>query len=132
MGVAVDEVVDIRLDAHALQTVAELVGGTLTVVVGDDDGAHHEVAAHKLVAQTEHVLVVGDAQIGTHLVLLNIVGTHHDDNLQLVAQLSEHPQLRVGLETGEHTRGVMVVEELAAQLQIELAVELGDALADMF
>ena len=84
---------DIRLDAHALQTVAELVSGMLAVVVGDDHGAYHEVAAHELVAQAQHVFVVGDAEVGTNLVLLNVVGTDYDDDFQLVAQLGEHAQL---------------------------------------
>ena len=103
----------------------------LAVVVGDDHRAHHEVAAHELIAQAEHVLVVGDAQVGTHLVLLDVVGTDHDDNLYRVAQLCQHAQLGVGLEAWQHARGMVVVEELAAQFHIELAVELCNALADM-
>ena len=39
-------------NTHALQTVAELVGGMLSVVVGDDHRTHHEVAALELIAQS--------------------------------------------------------------------------------
>ena len=90
MGIAVDEVVDIALDTQSLQTVTKLVGGMLTIIMGDDDRAYHEVTAHELVAQSQHILVIGDAQVGTYLVLLNILSTDHDDDLQLVSQLCEH------------------------------------------
>jgi hypothetical protein len=46
--------------------------------------------------------------------------------------LHEHAQLAVGLETGKHTAGVVVVKELSAQLQIELVSELRNAFPDMF
>ncbi len=132
MGIAVDGVVYVRLDAQALETVAELVGCMLAGIVSDDHRAHHEVAAHKLIAQAEHILVVGDAQVGAHLVLLDIIGTYHNQNLDAVAQLSQHAQLAVGLETRQHARCMMVVEELATQFKIEFSVELGYTLPDMF
>ena len=104
----------VRLDTQPLQSVAEQVGGMLTVIVSDNDTADHEVAALELVTQSEDVLVIGDAQVGTHLVLLDVVGRHHDDDFQLVAQLGKHPELWVGLEAGQHTAGMMVVEQLSA------------------
>ena len=109
----------------------ELVCGVLSVIVRDDDGAHHEVALHKLVAQSEHILVVGDAEVGTNLVLLDVVGADHNHDLYRVSQLGEHAELGVGLESWQHTRGVVVVEEFAAQFHIELAVELRNALTDV-
>ena len=47
------------------------------------------------------------------------------------AQALEHADLGVGLEPGQHARGMVVVEQLAAEFQIELAAELIDAVADM-
>ena len=90
--------------------MTELVGGILAVVVGDDHGTHIEVAAHELVAQTEHILVVGDAEVGAHLVSLDILRTDHDDDLDGVAQLGQHTEFGVGLETGQHARGMVVIE----------------------
>ena len=48
----------------------------------------------------------------------------------MVFQLQKHPQLAVGLKAGKYPGCVIVVIELAAKLQIELAAELIDALAD--
>ena len=47
------------------------------------------------------------------------------------AMLLQHADLAVGLESGQHTRGMVVIEQLAAELQIQLAAELADPLADM-
>ncbi len=88
--IAVNGVVDVRLDAFALEPVAELIGSVLTIIVSDHHTAHHEVATHEFIAQAEHVLVVGDAEIGTNLVLLNIFRAHHNDNLYTVAKLCQH------------------------------------------
>ena len=60
----------------------------LTIVVGDDHTTYHKLTEHELVAQTEHIFIVGDAEVGTDLVLLDVLCTHHDDDLDGVAQLS--------------------------------------------
>ena len=90
--IAVDGVVDVGFDAQSLESVAELVGGMLTVVVGDDDRADQEVAPHKLVAQAQHVFVVGDAEVGANLVAFDVFRAHHDDDFDATAQLGEHSQ----------------------------------------
>ena len=111
--------------------MAELVGSMLTVVMGDNHGTHHEVATHEFLPQSQHILVVGDAQVGTYLVLHDVLCRYHDDNFQLVAQLRKHPQLRVGAETWQHAAGMVVVEEFATQFQIQFSVELRNALTDV-
>ena len=58
-------------------------------------------------------------------------GVDDDDDLHVVHQLLEHADLGVGLETGQHARGMVVVEQLAAELQVQLAAELVDAVADV-
>ena len=60
MGIAIYEVVYVRLDAHTFQTFAELVGSILTIVVCDNYGTNHEVAVHELFAQSQHVFIIGD------------------------------------------------------------------------
>ena len=54
-----------------------------------------------------------------------------DDDLHLVAEGPEHLHLAVGLEAGQDPGRVIVVEELAAEFQIELAAEGVDPLADV-
>mgnify|MGYP000683052023 FL=1 len=54
-----------------------------------------------------------------------------DDHLHRVPQLLEHTDLAVRLEPGQHPGCVVVVKELAAELQIELVAELADPLPDV-
>ena len=81
MRITVDGVVEVRLNAHTFKTMLKLISSMLACIVGDDYRANHEVALHELVAQSEHVFVVRDAQVGTYLVLLNVGRTDYNDNL---------------------------------------------------
>ena len=90
MWIAIDGVVEVGANAHTLQAMVELLGSMLAAIVGDDDRTYHEVAALELVAQAQHILVVGDAEVGTHLVLFDVASTHHDDDFDAIAKLGEH------------------------------------------
>ena len=83
--------------------MTELVGSMLTVVVCNHYATYHEVAAHKLIAKAQHILIVSDAEVGTYLVLLDVLSTYHDDNLDAVAQLGKHAELTVGLESWQNS-----------------------------
>ena len=126
-----DEVLIMCTDAHALKTFAESLGTGLTIVVGDDHAADVEATAFELAAQTKHVLVVGDAEVGAHLVLLDVGGADDNNDLGRIGELAQHSQLAVGLETGQDARGMMVVEEFATQFEVEFALKVGNALLDM-
>ena len=88
-------------------------------------------AALEFVAEPEHVHVVGDAQVGPHLALLDVCGTDDYHYFRAVAQLGQHPELAVRLETRENPACVVIVEELASEFEIKLVSELGDALLDV-
>ena len=132
MWIAVYKIMYLRLDAHTFQTLTEVVGGMLSVVVGDDHRTHHETAPDELVAQAQHILVVGDAQVGTHFVALYILSAYHYHDLYLVANLAEHTQFGVGLKPWQHAAGVMVVKEFAAQFQVQFALELSYTFLNVF
>ena len=113
--VAIDKIMNVGFDAHALKAMSELVGRPLTIVVGDDNRTHHEVASHELISQTQHILVVGDAEVGPHLVLFDVFCADNNDDFELRPQLGEHFQFAVGFETWEDTRGMVVVEEFPSK-----------------
>lgn len=129
--IAGDRVVQVAFDAQAFQAAAERAGRGLVRVVGDHHTAGGEAHGAEDVHEAQHVLVVGDAQVSADLALLDVVGVDGDDDLHLVGQALEHADLGVGLEPGQHARGMVVVEQLSAEFQIELAAELIDAVADM-
>ena len=128
--IARNGVVEVDPDAQPLQSAAEGVGGGLTVVLGDHHAPHVQPLGPEGVDQTQHIHVVGDPQIPPHLVLLDVAGADGDDDLRPVLELGQHPDLAVRFEAGQHPGGVKVVEQLAAELQVQLVSELGDPLRD--
>ena len=108
----------VALDAQAVQALAERLGRGLVRVMGDDHAAGGEAHAAEDVHEAQHVLVVGDAQVSAHLALLDVVRVDGDDDLGVVDEAFQHADLGVGLEAGQHARGMVVVAELAAALQV--------------
>ena len=92
--------------------------------MSDDHGAHHKATLLKLAPQSEHILVIGDAEVSPLLVLLNVSGADDDDYLYAVTNLLKHPQFAVGLKSRQHPAGMMVIEELTAQFEIKFSVKL--------
>ena len=119
-------------DTQTFQTLAEGIGTGLAVVVCDNHRSYQKAAALELLTQTQDVHVIGDTQVTAHLVLLNVNGTDYDNNLSIVAQLVEHAQLTVRLETGKDAAGVVIVEEFASELKVKFVAELSYALLDVF
>ena len=83
--IALNQVVDIGFDAHPLKPLAIDIGGLLTCVVGDDHRTNHESSFLEFGAQSQHVLIVGDAKVGAHLVFLDVLGADDNHNLNTVA-----------------------------------------------
>ena len=132
VGVAGNFIVAEGADAQAVQPLFKGFHFRGGGVLGHAHAAH--VQAHFLegVDQAQHVQIVGDAVIAADLAADDILRADDDDHLGLILQLQQHLQLGIGLEARQHAGGVVVVEQLAAEFQIELVVKLLDALADMF
>ena len=130
-GVAGDGVVLVAFHAQVGEALDEGIGGGLPGILGDDHGAYIKAQTPEHIRQAQHIIVVADAQIAAHLALFNVSGADGDDDLHLVLQGGQHTNLAVGPEAGQHPGGMVVVKELAAELQIQLVAELAAALLDM-
>ena len=124
MGVALNEVVAVGLNAIALKTLLKLCGSRLTIVVSDDNRSYHESAILKFAAKAEYILVVGNAQVGAFLVFLNVGSADYDDDLNAVANFLKHAQLAVGQESRQYAACVVVVEEFTAELEVKFTIKL--------
>ena len=129
-GVAVDEVVAGNVHAHLLHVALPGLGVGLACKVRDHDVLCHEAHVLEGVQQAQRVVRVGEADVAPALVVLDVVRVDDDHGLGLVVQLLQHAGLEVGLEAWQHAACVVVVEELAAKFEVELAPELADPLAD--
>ena len=102
MRVSGDRVVQAAGDAELLETVAVGVGGGLIGVLGEHYGADEEAAGTEHVDESQHVLVVRDAEVAAHLGLLDVVGVDGDDDLHVVGEAFEHAEFGIRLEAGQH------------------------------
>ena len=118
-------------DAQTVQPLFKGLHLRCSGVLGHAHAAHIQAHLLKRVDQAQHVQIVGDAVVTADLVADDVLGADNDDHLGLILQLQQHLQLGIGLEAGQHAGGVVVIEQLAAEFQIQLVVELRDPLPDV-
>ena len=131
MRIARNRVVNVNRDAELLQSLFERVCAVLAGVLGDDNASDIEAASAELVDQTEHVAVIGDAEVTADFVFLNIGCGNCHYNLCLVGELHQHAQFGVRCKARKNAGCVEIVEQLSAEFQIQLVVKLVDAVADV-
>src|SRR5699024_8241923 len=71
------------------------------------------------------------AEIRAHLLPLEVLRVQAHQDLQLVPEPVQHRDLVVRSEARQHARGMVVVEELAAHLQVQLPADLVAAVLDV-
>ncbi len=118
-------------DTHALQFFFKSVGSRLTGILGDHHASHIEVPVLKRLDQTENIHVIGDAQVITDFVFLNISGIDDYDDLGLVRKLHQHLQFAVRSKSRKDSGSMVVVKQFSSEFQVELVSELADPLPDM-
>ena len=114
--IALDGIVDKDAHAEIFKPVLECKRGGLTLILRDNDAADEKTDRAERVDETQHIAVVGYAEVAADLVILDIARVDDNDYLNIRADIFEHLQLAVGLEAGQDARGMVVVEELAAEL----------------
>ncbi len=100
--------------------------------MGNHHRTHQKAPLLKLSTKTQDVHIIGDAQIVADFILLYVKSADDYNYLDTVAQLHKHLQLRVGLESRQHSAGVIVIKELAAKLKVKLVSKFGNALFNVF
>jgi len=129
--IPLDGIVQLGGNTERVQAVAEHIGSGLAGVLGDDHGRDGKAVAAEQVNQAQHILVIGNAKVTASLVFLDVVRVDRDDNLDIVGDALEHAELAVRFKTRQHAARMIVIKQLAAKLQIELATKLRDALLNM-
>ena len=118
-------VVVVDPDAAALELRAELHHGRLLLVARDDDAADRQAQAAQVVDQLQRVVRIGNAEVGAHLLALDVAGEEAEDHFRLVLEGLQQTELHVRVVPGQAPRRVEVVDELAAELQVEPPVLAG-------
>ena len=73
--------------AHIIEALAICDSRRLVVVMRNYHRAYGETTLHKLRAKAQHIFIVGNAQVGTHLVALNVFSTDYNHNFKSITQL---------------------------------------------
>ena len=128
-GISGDRIVAVDRDAQLLQLALEVPGlGVVLGPLGDDDASHQQAVGAEGVDVPQNLVLVAGAEVSANLIAGEIPGVDGDDDLDLVGELGEHDDLVVRGEAGQYARSVHIIDELAPELKVELAAELGTAL----
>ena len=112
-------------DASVLKDLREGAGGGVSVEARYRDAPHGDAVFLHRGDELQGLLLVGRPVVGPELLLLDVPGVNAEDHLGLVAEGLEKAHLHVGVVAREAARGVVVVRELAAELEIQLVELLG-------
>ncbi len=130
-GIALYGIMEIHLYIFLFQFGFELFCAALSGIMSDDYNSYVQSSVEELVPQPQNVHVVCNAEIPSHLVLLDVGGADNYNDLCIIGKLHQHLQLRVGCKAGKHSGGMVIIEKLSSEFQIELVPELNDALFNM-
>ena len=126
-----NDVVNIDRKTEIFEFFFEFHRRGLTAILSDDDTADIETAIAERVDQAKSIEIVGDAEVTAALVAFDIIGADGDDDLRFVFHPHEHFYFGIGLEAGQNTAGVVIVEKFTAELQIKLTAETCDTLTNL-
>ena len=131
MRIAFNRIMIINLNIQSLQLILEAFDGFLASVLRNNNAAYIQALSAVSLHQTQHVQIIGQAEVMTHLVIFNIVGIYGNNHFCLVCQLQEHLQLTVRSKARQHAGSMIIIEQLAAEFQIKLIAKFTNALSDM-
>ena len=86
--IARNRVMTVDLDAEGLKLLLVSDRTLLPIEAGEHDGAHIEAIAAERIDETQNIHIVGDAEIPTDLVLLDVAGIDDDHDLRVILQLT--------------------------------------------
>ena len=129
--IAFDGVMFINLDPQSFQFLFISHHAGLTVKLGQNHTAHIQTIAAEGIDQAQYIRIVSDAQIAAHLVFFNITCADDNNDFRIILQLYQHIDLTVRLKAGQHTGCMVIIKQLAAEFQIQLAAELSNSFFDM-
>jgi len=130
-GVALREAVGVDPDVAPLELVLELPGRGLVLEAGDHDPQDADAPVAQVVDELQGVGVVGDPEIGPDLLALDVSREDAQQQVHLVLEVLQQPELDVGVVAGQDPGGVVVVQELPPELEVEAVAGPGDPLQDL-
>jgi hypothetical protein len=116
-GIPFCRVMQVDPDTPLFKLVLEGFCGRLVPVPCDDHGCHLNAPFPEVIVGLQCIDVVGDAEVSPHLLSLYVSGVDAKDNVDFVFQNLQEPHLDVGIKSGQHPGSILVIQELASELQ---------------
>ena len=126
-----DTVMEVYRYAHFFQTFLEMIYTFLTCIACDTHTAYIKSTSGKFFNQTKNFYIVGDSQIATHFVFVNIRSADNNDNFSLITELHQHTEFAVRLKSGKNAGSMVIVKKFPAKFQVKFVVKFADAFPDM-
>ena len=120
---------EVGLDFVCLEFAGEIFGFLLAVEESDDDRTDIETATTEKFDKAEDFGLVRNHVVGANLGMFNGVSINTENNFGVVFEFLKKLNLEVGKKTRESAGGVLVVDEFAAEFEVEF-VEHFDAASD--
>ena len=130
--IARNGIMTVAANPQSRQALQKGIRRRLAAVAGQHHAAHIQVHTTENIDQAKNVVIIGDSQISAHLILFNVRGIDGDNDLHVILQLLQHPDLAVRRKARQNAGRMEIVKQLAAEFQIQLAAELSNPLFDLF
>ena len=112
-------------NARILDCLGERPRGRMAVKTRNGNAANGDAELPHRIDEIERLLLVRRPVIGAALLLLDIARINAKNELRLIAKTLKKPELNIGIISGKTARGVVIVHQLAAEFEIELAILRG-------
>ena len=121
-----------NFQAQALQPLHESSGQAVVLFhLGEHHVFREEPPVAEHIDEPQHIIFVGDAEVCADLMTFQILRVDADEDFHIVFDVIQHRDLVIWSETRQNAGGVVIIEELATHLQVELSPELLPALLDV-
>ena len=112
--------VNAHLDSPTLQFVLEEQRRRLVFIACNDDACDFDPPLTEIINKFQRVAVIRDSKIGTHFLSLDVTRVDAEHHLRFIAQLLQQTDLYIGIEAGKNSGGVIIIDQLAAEFEIQL------------
>ena len=129
--ITADAVMTIDLDTKLFHTLLERDCALLALEPGQHDTADIKTILPKRIDQTEYVQIIGDTDISTHLVFLNVVGIDHGYDFYVIPDLCQHADLTVRLKSRQNPGCMEIIKQLATKFKVQFPSEIPNPFLDL-
>ena len=122
--------IDLESEAFELFLVSDCA--RLFLPAGQHHTAHIKAITAESVNQAKNVLIVGNAEVATNLVLFDVASIDGDDDFGLILELFEHADFGVRSKARQNAACMMVIKKFSTKFKIKFSTKFRDTFLNFF